>query len=154
MNIKQRSKDNGLKLICMDSGCKWSSLLADIFPGVFIKQDLFHAVQRLVKTLKKRDPVQRDVASDFGKIFRCPQDLGDTRKMPTPSKDALISNLQNFLKKWENWESYGIKLLTPDGISVICNIRRHILKGCLSSIPARFSTSVNKRLDKIAKIFQ
>ena len=151
MNIKQRSKDNGLKLICIDNCCKWSSLLADIFPGVSIKQDLFHAVQRFVKTLKKRDPVQRDVASDFGKIFRCPQDLGDTRKMPTPSKDVLISNLQNFLKKWENRESNGVKRLTPDRISVISNIRGHILKGCLSGIPARFSTSVNERLHKEMK---
>ena len=52
-----------------------------------------------VKTLKKRDRVQRDVAADFGKIFCCPQDLGDTREMSTPSKDVLISNLQNFWKK-------------------------------------------------------
>lgn len=72
MDIKEHSKENGLKLICIDNCCKWSSLLTDIFPDVSIKQDLFHAVQRFVKTLKKRDPVQRDVAADFGKIFRCP----------------------------------------------------------------------------------
>jgi hypothetical protein len=58
LDIKERSKDNGLELICIDNCCKWSSLLTDIFPDVSIKQDLFHAVQRLVKTLKKRDPVQ------------------------------------------------------------------------------------------------
>ena len=91
MSIKQHSKDDGLKLICVDNCCKWSSLLADISPGVSIKQDLFH-VQRFVKTLEKRDPV-RDVASDFGKFFCCPQDLGDTRKIPTHSQ------LQNLSKK-------------------------------------------------------
>jgi hypothetical protein len=65
LDIKERTKDNSLKLICIDNCCKWRSLLTDIFPDVSIKQDLFHAVQRFVKTLKKRDPVQRDVASDF-----------------------------------------------------------------------------------------
>ncbi len=151
LDIKERCKDNGLKLICIDNCCKWSSLLTEIFPDVSIKQDLFHAVQSFVKTLKKRDPVQREVASDFGKIFRCPQDLGDIQQMPTPSKDILISNLQNFLKKWENRESNGVKLFTSDRLNVISNIRGHILKGCLSGIPARFSTSVNERLHKEMK---
>jgi hypothetical protein len=71
--------------------------------------------------------------------------------MSTPSKDILISNLQNFLKKWENRESNGVKLFSSDHLSVISNIRGHILKGCLSGIPARFSTSVNERLYKEMK---
>jgi hypothetical protein len=71
--------------------------------------------------------------------------------MSTPSKDILISNLQNFLKKWENRESNGVKLFSSDRLSVISNIRGHILKGCLSGIPARFSTSVNERLHKEMK---
>ena len=62
------------KIICIDNCCKWRFLLEEIFPETKIKQDLFHTVQRFVKTLKK-DSVQRDIASDVGKIFRYPQDL-------------------------------------------------------------------------------
>jgi hypothetical protein len=77
-------------------------------------------------------------------IFRCPEDLGDTQQMSTHPKDILVSNLQNFLKKWENRESNGVKLFTSDRLGVISNICGHILKGCLSGIPAQFSTSVNE----------
>ena len=44
-----------------------------------------------------------------------------------------------------------MKLFSSDRLSVISNIRGHILKGCLSGIPARFSTSVNERLHKEMK---
>ena len=87
----------------------------------------------------------------FWEDFSLPSGLGDTRQMSTPSKDILISNLQNFLKKWENRESNGVKLFSSDHLSVISNIRGHILKGCLSGIPVRFSTSVNERLYKEMK---
>lgn len=40
-----------------------------------------------MKTLKKRDPLQRDIASDFGIVFRHPEDIGDVReKNANPSK--------------------------------------------------------------------
>jgi hypothetical protein len=58
LDTKERTKDNSLKFICIDNCCKCRSLLTDIFLDVSIKQDLFHAVQRFVKTSKKRDPVQ------------------------------------------------------------------------------------------------
>ena len=98
--------------------------------------------------MKKKDSVQRDIASDFGKIFRHPQDLGDVRKMSTPGKEILLTNLQNFLKKWEKRESNGAVILNRDCLKAISKIRSHVVKDCLSDIPVQCSTSVNERLHK------
>ena len=53
-DIRLKFQSNPLKIICIDNCCKWKLLLNDIFPETMIKQDLFHAVQRFTKTLKKR----------------------------------------------------------------------------------------------------
>lgn len=148
-NLKERF--GSLELICLDNCCKWKNLLGEVFPDVPVKLDLFHAVQRFVKTLKKRDPVQRAAASDFGMIFRDPQDMGDTRKMSTPANDVLLSNLDNFLKKWSDRKSNGVEILNKERLDAINNIRNHVIKGCLSHIPARCSTSINERLHKDMK---
>ena len=152
VEIKERLENNDLDHICIDNCCKWQSLLNEIFPEASVKQDLFHAVQRFVKTLKKRDPIQRDVAADFGKIFQHPQDMGDTRKMTTPSSNILLSNLDNFSKKWKNHETRGgVEILNRERLGAINNIRGHIIKGCLSDIPVHCSTSINERLHKDMK---
>ena len=101
--------------------------------------------------MKKKDSVQRDIASDFGKIFRYPQDLGDIRKMPTPGKEILLANLENFMKKWEKLESSGVAILNRDRLKAISNIRNHVVKDCLSDIPVQCSTSLNERLHKEMK---
>jgi hypothetical protein len=71
--------------------------------------------------------------------------------MSTPPKDMFFSKSSANSKLWENRESNGVKLFTSDRLGVISNIRGHILKGWLSGIPARFSTSVNERLHKEMK---
>jgi hypothetical protein len=151
LDIKKHSGEKVFKYICIDNYCKWSSLLKLIFPNTEVKQDLSHVVQRFVTTLKKRNPIHRNMASDFGKVFRDPRDLGDNRKMPTPCKEVLLSNLQLFLDKWSSWQCDEVKLLNSERLATISNIRGHIQKGCLSEIPAGFSTSVNERLHKEMK---
>ena len=151
LDLKERFRDSSPKIICIDNCCKWRTLFENIFPDSAIKLDLFHAVQRFVKTLKKKNSVHRDVASDFGKVFRQPHDLGDIRKMPTPNKDTLLANLQNFIKKWENHKYKGASVLHGDCLKAISRIRSHILKNCLSDIPVQCSTSVNERLHKEMK---
>ena len=98
LDLKERFRDSSPKIICIYNCCKWRTILGNIFLNSVIKLDLFHAVQRFVKTLKKKNSVHWNVASDFGKVFRQPHDLGDIRKMPTPNTDTLLANLQNFIK--------------------------------------------------------
>ena len=147
-DIKHKSENDPLSIICIDNCCKWDNLLKEIFPQTLIKQDLFHAVQRFCKTLRKKNPFYRELSQDYGKIFRHFKDTGDERKMETPNIKTLLENLCKFLKKWEDREHGGIKILTKDQIDAIAKIRNHIVKGCLSGIPAHCSTSLNERLHK------
>ncbi len=151
LDVAKNKKTEGIQIVCIDNCCKWRHLLQAIFPGASVKQDLFHAVQRFCKTLKKKDPLHRELASDYGKIFRHPEDQGDTRKMETPAKNILTTNMDNFCKKWENREYNGNRVLTTEQLNAIAKIREHITKGCLSNIPVHCSTSVNERLHKDMK---
>ena len=126
-------------------------LLKDIFPDVSIKQDLFHVVQRFTKVLKKKNTVHRELANDYGKIFRNHKDIGDNRTMETPDAATIKTNLENFLAKWRNSECDGVKVLTNEHWSAIQRMSVHIDKGCFSGIPAHCSTSVNERLHKDMK---
>jgi tRNA(Met) C34 N-acetyltransferase TmcA len=54
IELKNGLQPDGAKVICIDYCCKWNQLLKAIFPTTEVKQDLFHAVQRFCKTLKKK----------------------------------------------------------------------------------------------------
>ena len=137
LDLKERFRDCSPKIICIDNCCKWQTVFGNIFPNSAIKLDLFHAVQRFVKTSKKKNSIHQDVASDFGKVFRPPHNLGDIWIMPTPNTDTLLANLQNFIKKWENHKYKGANVLNGDCLKAIQKIRSHYL----SDIPVQCSTS-------------
>ena len=151
LELKNKLEPDTLKLICIDNCCKWNRLLRDIFPKTMVKQDLFHAVQRFCKSLKKRDPIHRELSNDYGKVFRHPRDTGDERKMHTPDQITLSSNIDNFLKKWKDREHNGIQILNNERLHEIHKIREHVMKACLSDIPPHCSTSLNERLHKDMK---
>ena len=151
VELKNGLQPDGVPIICIDNCCKWNQLLKAIFPATNVKQDLFHAVQRFCKTLKKRDSFHRELSQDYGKIFRDPHDTGDKREMDTPNEKILIDNLENFLKKWKNRKCNGDKILNNERLKEINKIREHITKGCLSNIPPHCSTSLNERLHKDVK---
>ncbi len=54
LELAKNKKTEGIQIVCIDNSCKWRHLLQAIFPGASIKQDLFYAVQRFCKTLKKK----------------------------------------------------------------------------------------------------
>ena len=54
VELKNGLQPDGVNIICIDNCCKWNQLLKAIFPATNVKQDLFHAVQRFCKTLKKK----------------------------------------------------------------------------------------------------
>ena len=135
-------------VFCIDNCCKWNQRIKDIFPATNVKQDLFHAVQRFCKTLKKEHSIHRELAQDYGKIFRNPKDTRDIRNMDTPDKKILLENLENFLKKWKDRECNGDKILNNEHLKEIEKIREHMMKGCLSNIPPHCSTSLNERIHK------
>ena len=145
VNLKLRFDKSRTKIdaICIDNCCKWADKLNLLFPGVPVKLDFFHAVQRFVKTISKLNPFFREVSNDYGLVFRDNRDLGDKRTMDTPSCNVLLANLEIFLLKWKNVKWRDTPVISPKGTQQLKNIKKHIKKGCLSGIQPKCSTSKN-----------
>ena len=54
VELKNGLQPDGVNIIFIDNCCKWNQLLKAIFSATNVKQDLFHAVERFCKTLKKK----------------------------------------------------------------------------------------------------
>ena len=144
-------QNSRLEGIMIDNCCKWKESLRRVFPGIPVKLDLFHAVQRFVKTISKRNPYHRAISKDYGLIFRDPKDLGEKRTMPTPEPSVILHNLDQFLSKWKGFAHDDKQLITQKGQKALKNIKSHILKGCLSNIPVGCCTSVQERVHREMK---
>ena len=91
------------QIICTDNCCTVRRKLQDIFGNeTFICLDLFHAVQRIVKSLPKRHPLYLYCKKDVSMIFRGPMDQGPKREMATPDSEIMLKNLNEFTKKWKD----------------------------------------------------
>lgn len=68
IQFKERLQTRGVKLrgVVIDNCCKWKSSLTAIFPDFDIRLDLFHAVQRFLKTI----PVGASIGKEYGLVFR------------------------------------------------------------------------------------
>ncbi|XP_028410080.1 uncharacterized protein LOC114532711 [Dendronephthya gigantea] len=138
-----------LEGIVIDNCCKWrSQFQSQFFPNILVKLDLFHAVQRFVTTLPMAIRLNTDICKGYGLIFRQSNDLGIKRLQPTPDKETLIANLESFQRWWKSKTWKGEYILNQAAKKAICNIKLHIVKGCLSGIPVNVSTSRNERLHR------
>jgi hypothetical protein len=54
LDLKKRfvSQDVNMEGIIIDNCCKWRGMFSSVFPGVPVKLDLFHAVQRFLSSLR------------------------------------------------------------------------------------------------------
>ena len=138
------ARKDSLKMVVVDDCCSVRASYKSIFPDVVVKLDLYHACQRFVKTLKKGLTKSQQLSMEFGLIFRVNGDTGTEREMETPDEETIESNLEMFLKKWE-------AQLSDASMESIRNLRKHIRKGCCSSIPAGVGTQRNERLHKSLK---
>ena len=150
MQLKERllAKKVNLKGVVVDNCCKWKFALNTVFPDAEIKLDLFHAVQRFLKTLPVGARIGSGIAKEYGLIFRRPSDLGEKRTQPTADKDTILKNLAGFEKKWSNKKWNERIILNTEAKKAIKNLKTHIEKGCLSDIPIQCSTSGNERIHR------
>ena len=103
--LASRFKEQGLKRlggIFTDTCCKWASKFKDIFPGVPIKLDLFHAIQRFTSSVPKRKQYHAKITRDYSLVFRAPTDIGEKRPENTPDSHVLQDNLEKFENKWKH----------------------------------------------------
>lgn len=143
LNDLKHCLENELEYIIVDDCCRVRSLYQSIFPSAKIKLDLFHAVQRVIRTFPKGSQWSKQVSTEFGLIFRVDGDCGESRNFPTPEPDILERNLDNFIKRWKCTLNDGNGNKT---FSELENLRNHIRKGCLSGIKPGQGTECNERL--------
>ena len=149
--LRERLRENNVMLegIIIHNCCKWKNMLSDAFPGVQIKLDLFHAVQRFLTQLPKRSRLTSEITKEYGLIFRPRHDLGEKRLHATPDPDTILRNIASFEHKWyAKTGKDGSPIVNDNAKKAIHNIKIHIKKGCTSSIPSGYSTSRNERLHR------
>ena len=144
-NLRERpcSKDESVEFFIIDNCCKWRNKIHETFgPNVNVRLDLFHAVQRITKTISKQHHFYSDCVHDLSNVFRWDDNIGkNKRKKPTPDSSTLLRNLDRFSEKWRYISFWG-SFLRESFQEQINNFRQHITGGCLSGIPVGYSTSV------------
>ena len=150
IQFKERLQTRGVKLrgVVIVNCCKWKSSLTAIFPDVDIRLDLFHALQRCLKTVPVGARIGSDIAKEYGLVFRRPSDLGEKRNQPTADKEKMLKNLAGFELKWLTKRWNGNIILNAEGRKALQTRKTHIERGCLSGIPVQCSTSDKERIHR------
>jgi hypothetical protein len=146
----------GVQFFMLDNCCSWRKKIHEVFgEETRVLLDLFHATQRVTKTIVKSHPFQANCKHECAMVFRHIDDRGEKRQKETPPKEILIENVDSFAEKWKHIsESSAVPLLRDSFEKEVANIRKHIELGCLSDIPPGYSTSINESLhEKINKFF-
>ena len=88
-----------------------------------MKLDLFHAVQRITKTISKKHAHAMQCFKELSLVFRKDGDIGDKRLFSTPQPDQLEKNLDKFIQKWQKTDH---TLFKPETISAFKWLKQHI----------------------------
>ena len=90
-------------------------MLAAIFPNAQVKLDIFHAVQRFLRTLTSDVRLRSGIAKEYGLVFRHADDLGVKRLKETPDVHVILRNLESFEKKWSTKTWNGHPIINTEG---------------------------------------
>lgn len=143
-SLLEHLRETQISKVIVDDCCKVKAQYQSVFPEIQVKLDLFHAVQRVTKSIPKGTEFSKQFSKEFGTIFRSNGDRDTVRKLPTPAPEDIETNLNNFLKQWNNF----LKLDELKGtVSKIERLRIHIKKGCLSGLLPGEGTEPNESLD-------
>lgn len=95
LDFKERFSISGDKLdmILVDDCCRVRNFCQCYFPLVQVKLDMFHAVQRIVKTLPKGTVESEKFAKEVGLLFHRGGDIGEEKMFATPDPNCIESNM-------------------------------------------------------------
>ena len=145
-SLAERPSDQ-LKTVYVDDCCKLRNKIKNVFgPHISVKLDLFHAVQRITKTIPKKHVHTSQFLKELSLVFRSDGDCGDKRQFPTPSAEKLLTNLDKFMTKWQQNDHEKATIFKPETVSALQRLRQHMQFGCLSGIPVGAGTNRNERL--------
>ena len=105
ISLRDRMASKGItvKQAYLDNCCKWAKLLEDVFgPGLEVKLDIFHGLQRITRTIPKRSKMSSSCSADLRLVVRNRSDVGATRIAETPSPKVINENMDIFVSKWNN----------------------------------------------------
>ncbi len=149
-NLAARLIRDGELLVYVDNCCtlrdKLICMMGSTTCSIQVKLDLFHAVQRITKTVSKRHPFLHQCMADLKLVFRDSNDLVKVRQLPTPDSETIGKNLDDFVKKWEacGVHEHWNNIITESTKKQVSALKKHVTKGCLSGIPKGAGTSRNE----------
>ena len=92
-DLKQRGSN--LKCVYIDDCCKLRAKIGSIFgENVLVKLDLFHAVKRIITTLRKKHPLSHQCRQDLQLVFRKDGDSATKRMETTPEPGVINTKLE------------------------------------------------------------
>ena len=88
--------------------------------NVVVKLDLFHAIQCITKTLRKKHELFQSYIQELRLVFRSKGDCEISRLSSTPIKSIIQQNLDNFVSKWKDVaDTKGEKLFKQETLTAI-----------------------------------
>ena len=151
LEIKKRLEKDSNKLegVVIDNCCNWNDKILSVFTHLSgVKLDLFHAIQRVTSKIPKKTPKRALFSRLLGQVFRQLGDIGCKRTKPTPDPQTLMRNLGRLERHWGIHKGNTSPLNIPAVRNEINKLQKHIVKGCLSNIPAGIGTNRNEALHK------
>lgn len=113
----------------IDNCCKWAQLLGEVFgPGLEVKLDIFHALQRITRTISKGRRLTKVCMEDLKSVVRARDDLFGDRNICTPSPEIIEENIRLFRKKWDSMHDTPVTDETDkelDNLLVSCDNKMH-----------------------------
>ncbi len=136
-----------LLVVLIDDCCKLRrKIQAVLGMDIAVKLDLFHAVQRITRTISRKCDVHFRCTQDLTQVFRADGDSEVNRKCSTPGSAMILSKMEAFSNKWINVkDEKGVGVFTQETIHAISNLKKHVSQGCLSDIPIGGGTNRNER---------
>ena len=135
--------------VYIDDCCKLRKKIKTVFGlETNVKLDLFHAIQRITKTLSRKHPMYHQCLFSLRQVFREFGDSGEHRITETPSTETLMQKLSDFCSKWNT-----TAIWTHETDTAAKNLQKHISAGCLSGIPPGHGTNHNERFHRFLRSF-
>lgn len=149
LSMRFRNQGVTVPLVLVDNCCNVRNKIKKIFgEQTRVGLDLFHATQRISRTLSRFHPLYNDCVRDLKLILRDPKDIGRDRKLQTPSPSRLIANTEEFIRKWGSMECSGKRIVNDKFLKELNSLKIHMNRGCLSNIPPGGGTNRNEALHK------
>lgn len=133
-----------LPISISDSCCKDRATIKEVFgEKVRVVLDSFHALQRVVRTVKKGDMIKEKKKGvrimffrKLRKVFRRKSDQGKERQEPTAEAQEIVANIDSLLSEFSDH-------LRTETVKELEKLKkRH--SACLANVPVKVGTQKNE----------